>query len=66
MSATQAGQTTLLTDPNHVEVYVDSHTLMLNSSTPATGSALRFYGLVFNDSGILRMDCAQITDGVTT
>jgi hypothetical protein len=64
--ATQPGQTTLLTDPNHVEVYVDSHTLMLNSSAPALGSTLRFYGLVFNDNGILRMDCTQISDGVTT
>jgi hypothetical protein len=62
--ATQPGQTTLLTDPDHVQVYVDSRTLMLNSSAPVTGSALRFYGLVFNDNGILRMDCAQISDGV--
>jgi len=23
-----------------------------------------FYGLVFNDNGTLRMDCAQIMDGV--
>jgi hypothetical protein len=24
----------------------------------------RFYGLVFNDNGALRMDCAQVNDGV--
>jgi hypothetical protein len=30
----------------------------------AAGSTLRFYGLVFNDQGVLRMDCAQINDGV--
>jgi len=27
-------------------------------------SLLRFNGLVFNDNGTLRMDCAQIDDGV--
>ena len=31
----------------------------------ALGDTLRFYGLVFNDHGILRMDCAQISSGVT-
>jgi hypothetical protein len=25
---------------------------------------LRFYGLVLNDNGTLRMDCAQVNDGV--
>ena len=25
---------------------------------------VRFYGLVFNDNGTLRMDCAQAMDGV--
>ncbi len=28
------------------------------------GGVARFYGLVFNDNGTLRMDCAQIDDGV--
>jgi hypothetical protein len=28
------------------------------------GSVVRFYGLVFNDNGMLRMDCAQVNDGV--
>ena len=27
-------------------------------------NVVRFYGLVFNDNGTLRMDCAEINDGV--
>jgi Domain of unknown function (DUF5666) len=63
--ATQAGQTTLLTNPSDVEVYVDGNTQELNSQILGPGSTLRFYGLVFNDNGTLRMDCAQISDGVS-
>jgi hypothetical protein len=63
--AVQPGQTTLLTAPNTVVVYADSNTQMLNQSSAAAGSIFRFYGLVFNDNGTLRMDCAQINDGVT-
>ncbi|HEV2488005.1 MAG TPA: DUF5666 domain-containing protein [Terracidiphilus sp.] len=62
--AVQAGQTTLLTKPNTVVVYADSNTQKLNTNPPAAGSVLRFNGLVFNDNGTLRMDCAQINDGV--
>jgi hypothetical protein len=62
--AVQPGQTTLLANPNHVAVYVDSNTQMLNTRSLAAGSTLRFYGLVFNDNGTLRMDCGQISDGV--
>lgn len=62
--AAQPGQTTLLSNPGQVEVYVDSSTQMFNTIPLATGATLRFYGLVFNDSGTLRMDCAQIDDGV--
>jgi hypothetical protein len=62
--ATHPGQAQLLTQPNLVQVYVDSATRMLNSDPVAAGSTLRFYGLVFNDQGVLRMDCAQINDGV--
>jgi len=61
--AVQPGQTTLLTSPNTVVVYADNNTL--NSSTVAVGSVLRFYGLIFNDNGTLRMDCASIDSGVT-
>jgi uncharacterized protein DUF5666 len=58
------GQATLLTTPNTVVVYVDSNTRMLNTAPLAVGSPLRFNGLVFNDGGTLRMDCAQINNGV--
>lgn len=63
--AVQQGQTTLLNNPSQVEVYVDSNTQKLNTKALAAGSTLRFYGLVFNDNGILRMDCAQVNDGVS-
>jgi len=63
--AAQQGQTTLLNNPSQVEVYVDSNTQKLNTQALAPGSTLRFYGLVFNDNGTLRMDCAQVNDGVT-
>jgi hypothetical protein len=63
--AVQQGQTTLLNNPSQVEVYVDNNTQMLNTQALAPGSTLRFYGLVFNDIGTLRMDCAQVNDGVT-
>ncbi len=62
--ADQPGQTTLLNNPSEVEVYVDNNTQLLNTQPLAPGSTLRFYGLVFNDSGTLRMDCAQVNDGV--
>ena len=44
---------------------MDTDTVMLTSSAPAPGDTLRFYGLVFNDHGALRMDCARISPGVT-
>jgi Domain of unknown function (DUF5666) len=62
--ASQPGQSTLLTNPGQIEVYVDSSTQTLNTQPLSVGSTLRFYGLVFDDSGTLRMDCAQVTDGV--
>jgi hypothetical protein len=62
--AVQPGQTTLLTNPNTVVVYADSNTQMLNSGAVSVGGLFRFYGLVFNDNGTLRMDCAQMNDGV--
>jgi hypothetical protein len=57
-------QVSALTDPSTVVVYADSNAQMLNTGPIAVGSVVRFYGLVFNDSGTLRMDCAQINDGV--
>jgi len=59
--AVQQGQTTLLNNPSQVQVYVDRNTQSLGA-----GSTLRFYGLVFNDNGTLRMDCGQVSDGVST
>jgi hypothetical protein len=63
--AVQPQQITLLTNPSQVEVYVDTNTQMLNTGSLAVGNTLRFNGLVFNDNGTLRMDCAQVNDGVT-
>jgi hypothetical protein len=53
-----------LSSPNTVVVYADSNTQMLNSNPVSLGNVFRFYGLVFNDGGTLRMDCAQVNDGV--
>lgn len=62
--AVQGGQATVLTNPGTVAVYVDHNTQLLNTTPIAVGGVLRFNGLVFNDNGTLRMDCAQINDGV--
>lgn len=62
--AVQPSQTTLLTNPNTVVVYADSNTQTLNSRAINVGGVFRFYGLVFNDNGTLRMDCAEVNDGV--
>jgi hypothetical protein len=64
MLAVQPDQTTVENNPSQVEVYVDSNTQLLNRQPFSVGSTLRFYGLVFNDNGTLRMDCAQVNDGV--
>jgi hypothetical protein len=63
--AVQPAQTTLLTNPDTVVVYADSNTQTLSSGAVGVGGVFRFYGLVFNDNGTLRMDCAQVNDGVT-
>jgi hypothetical protein len=62
--AVQPGQPTLLNTPNTVVVYVDSNAQLLNTDLAVVGAVLRFRGLVFNDNGTLRMDCAEISDGV--
>ncbi len=62
--AVQPGQPSLITTPGTIVVYAVSDTQMLNSSAVAVGSVFRFNGLVFDDNGTLRMDCAQIYDGV--
>jgi hypothetical protein len=60
----QPGQTTLLTQSGQVQVYVDNNTQQLASTPVTVGAPARFYGLVFNDNGVLRMDAAAIFDGV--
>lgn len=62
--AVQPGQTTVLTNPSNVIVYVDSNTQQLNTEQLAVGTVFRFNGLLFNDNGTLRMDCGQVNDGV--
>jgi hypothetical protein len=62
--AQQPGQTTILANSGSVVVYVDGNTRTLNTAPLAVGSLLRFGGLVFNDNGTLRMDCAEVWDGV--
>lgn len=64
MLASQPGQTTLLQAPATVVVYTDGSTQMLNTTSPGVGSVMRFNGLVFDDHGTLRMDCAEVLDGV--
>jgi len=54
----------LLTHADLVEIYTDSSTAMLNTEPLTNGSTGRFYGLIFNDNGSLKMDCAQVRDGV--
>jgi Domain of unknown function (DUF5666) len=58
------GSASNLLNPSTVVVYTNSDTQLLTSSSFAVGSVLRFYGLLFNDNGALRMDCIQVTDGV--
>lgn len=61
--ATQAGQLTLLGNPNTVMVYLSNS--RSNTTPVAVGSVLRFTGLIFNDGGTLKMDCASVNQGVT-
>jgi hypothetical protein len=61
--AIQPGQINLLTYPDVVEVDTDSNTALLNTKSLTAGTTGRFYGLIFNDNGQLKMDCAQIDDG---
>ena len=62
--AVQPGQTTATTNHSAVVVYVDSNTQQLNTKQLTAGDVFRFNGLIFNDSGTLRLDCAQVNDGV--
>lgn len=63
--AVQGGQTTLLTNPQQVVVYTDGNTQMAPGSGLGVGSLSRFSGVIFNDNGTLRMDCTEVSTGVT-
>jgi hypothetical protein len=56
---------TLMDGVSQVLVYTQPSTQALTSSPVATGSPVRANGLLFNDSGTLRLVCGQISDGVT-
>ena len=62
--ANQPSQANRLSNPDTIVVYADSNTEQLTSTPPAVGELFRFHGLIFNDKGTLRMDCARINDGV--
>lgn len=61
--AVQAGVPTLLTNPQTVVVYADTNTQVV--AVPSAGGAARFTGVIFDDNGTLRMDCTQVSAGVT-
>jgi len=52
-------------NPASVIVYVDSNAQLLNSLPVESGNLARFRGVIFDDSGTLRMDCSEVLDGVT-
>lgn len=54
-----------LTNSTTVTVYVDANTQLLNSTPIKPGGIFRFTGLIFDDNGVLRMDCGQVLDGVS-
>ena len=62
--AQSGGQVNQLNNPATVVVYADSSTRKMTSSSIGVGNTYLFNGLIFNDNGTLRMDCAQINDGV--
>jgi hypothetical protein len=62
--AVQAGEPTLLTNPQTVVVYADTNTQVVGVAAPSAGSVARFTGVIFNDNGTLRMDCTQVSAGV--
>jgi hypothetical protein len=62
--AGQPGASNLIGQPSQVVVYADSSTSLAGVTEPQAGSTYLFHGLVFNDGGVLRMDCDQIAFGV--
>jgi hypothetical protein len=60
----QPNQDSPLQSPGTITVYAGSNTTMLSANPPGVGNVARFTGLIFNDSGVLRMDCSQIANGL--
>lgn len=58
------GQFATITSPTTLTVYTDANTQLLEVGPIVAGSVLRFRGLLFDDSGVLRMDCSEIINGV--
>ena len=54
-----------VTNPTTITVYADQNTQFLNTGLVEQGQLLRFRGVVFNDNGVLQMDCNEVLDGVT-
>jgi hypothetical protein len=61
----QPGPFPRIDNPAEIVVYADSSTQMLGPSVITAGTAARFRGLLFDDNGVLRLDCGQILSGVT-
>jgi len=38
---------------------------MASTAQPTMGGTFRFHGLIFNDNGTLRMDCDEVSTGVS-
>jgi hypothetical protein len=53
-----------LANPSTIAVYADANTQLLTTDSNGEGSVVRFRGAIFNDNGVLRMDCQKILDGV--
>jgi hypothetical protein len=53
-----------LANPSTVIAYAGASTQLLTTDSIGVGSVVRFRGAIFNDSGVLRMDCQKILDGV--
>lgn len=62
--ALQWGQGSHLNSPNVITVYADKNVQAQTLVPIAQGGIYRFHGLIFNDEGVLRMDCGSISDGV--
>jgi hypothetical protein len=53
-----------LASPSTITVYADANTQLLTTDSIGVDSVVRFRGVIFNDDGVLRMDCQKILDGV--